>query len=392
MRSVLIVSHSYPLKLAPFKAKFIQDQVLLFKDSTDFKVEVLNLTPKTIPFTKRHKIHKGGIKTFGERANRVTYRSFPNKIFPKTIQSNITNSLTSYLRSNKFDLIHLHWLYPGGLLIKKLKQDGFKVILTIHGSDWYQSIQNREVNKLVIEALNLVDQILFSGPQLKNDVLNLLPDLEPKTRLIYNFIDSGYYKLPTSDKKTSIKKHLDFDPDKIHALTIASLRHEKGVDLLVDAIKKANVKDTHFHIVGLIEKTEYAASVIKNVRNSGIDSQITFHGLKTPGEVLEYYYASDFYILPSRREGFNLSILESSATGLPVLCTDVGGNKEVINDKMGLVIPPDSVSEFSSGIIQIAKSISSFDSSYISQKTVSTFSEKIMKTRLEDIYSELIFS
>ncbi|NND24105.1 MAG: glycosyltransferase [Acidimicrobiia bacterium] len=392
MRSVLVVSHSYPLKLAPFKAKFIQDQVLLFKDSTDFKVEVLNLTPKTIPLSKRHMIQKGGFKTNGESVKKEIYQSFPRRNFPKIIQTNISNSLINYLKYNKYDLIHLHWLYPAGLSISRLKKEGQKIVLTIHGSDWYQSVQNPKVRKLVIDALNDVDYILFSGPQLRNDVLNMLPDLEHKTKLIYNFIDSNFYTLPSTDEKLINKKLLNFDSEKNHALTIASLRYEKGVDLLIKAIKEAQLQTTHFHIVGLNEKSEYATAVIAEVRKAGFESFITFHGPKTPSELLNFYHASDYYILPSRREGFNLSILESTATGLPVLCTNVGGNKNVIDDKMGIVVEPENIPELARGIVHITKNFRNFDSKYISKKTTSSYSEKIMKTRLSDIYTELISS
>ena len=153
-----------------------------------------------------------------------------------------------------------------------------------------------------------------------------------------------------------------------------------------------NSANIHFHIVGLIENTEYSNSIFKAVKSLGLDSIVTFHGLKSPLELLYYYSASDFYILPSRREGFNVSILESTATGLPVLCTDVGGNKEVINDKKGVVIKPESVSELSKGIDLITKNLEFFNSKYISDTTISSFSEFEMKKKLENFYSELISS
>jgi glycosyltransferase involved in cell wall biosynthesis len=392
MPSVLIVTHSYPLKLVPFRAKFIQDQALLFQNCTKFKIDVLNLTPKTIPFTKRNKFQKAGLNTNGETVHKMNYLSFPRKIFPNIIQHNISNSLLGYLKNRNYDLIHIHWLYPDGLSIKKLKKKGHKVILTIHGSDWYQSLQKKGVKKLVIEALHEVDQILFSGPQLKNDVLNVLPNLEKKSRLVYNFIDSTIYKFSPPDEKQYHKEKLYFDSDKIHALTVASLRHEKGIDILINAIKNVNSTNLHFHIVGLIENTEYSNSIFKAVKSSGLDSIVTFHGLKSPLELLEYYSASDFFILPSRREGFNVSILESTATGLPVLCTNVGGNKEVINDKKGVIIKPESVSELSKGIDLITKNLEFFNSKYISDTTISIFSEFEMKKRLENFYDEQISS
>ena len=390
MQSILVVSHSYPLQQAPFKAKFIQDQVLLFNDSTLFNVEVLNLTPKTIPFSARRKIENSGFKLYGESVFKSTYFSFPRKKFPNLIQMNISKAMNSFLRTKTYDLIHIHWLYPCGLAIRELKAMGRKTILTIHGSDWYQSIEKQDVKQLVFNALDEVDEILFSGPQLQNDVLKVLPHLKPKTRLIYNFIDSQLYQWAPPELKTQKKESLGFKREYVHALTIASLREEKGIDLLIDAIKENEFENTHFHIVGLIEETEYARSILKSVKQNTLGTKVTFHGLKSPRELLNYYQAADFYLLPSRREGFNLSVLEASATGLPVLCTNVGGNSEVIDANMGVLVTPNNKEELGEGIKKILSTLSTYDSKYISEKTTSKFSEKMMKKRLSDIYSEVI--
>jgi len=392
MHKVLVISHSYPLNLAPFKAKFIQDQVLLFEESEKFLVEVLNLTPKTVPFTNRHKQLNNGYKSYGETISKETYLSIPKRKFPNFIKANISRTVLQFLNKKKYDLIHLHWLYPTGLTIKALKEAGYKVVLTVHGSDWYQPIQNDELRKLVTEALFEVDQILFSGPQLRNDFLGVVPELKHKTQLIYNSVDSNFYRQPTEPEILESKRKISFNENKINILSIASIREEKGIDILLEAINQLENTNLHFHIVGLIENTPYSDSVFERVKELNLESQISFHGLKTPRELLDFYFASDFYLLPSRREGFNLSILESSAVGLPVLCTDVGGNKEVIDNKMGLVIPRENVDELVKGINYMVRHLNEFDPTYISKKTVSTFSEKMMLSRLSKIYSSHISS
>jgi glycosyltransferase involved in cell wall biosynthesis len=392
MPSVLIVTHSYPLKLVPFQAKFIQDQALLFQNCTEFKIDVLNLTPKTIPFTKRNKFQKAGLNTYGENVHKMNYLSFPRKIFPNIIQHNISNSLLGYLKNRNYDLIHIHWLYPDGLSIKKLKKQGHKVILTIHGSDWYQSLQKKGVKKLVIEALYEVDQILFSGPQLKNDVLNVLPNLEKKSRLVYNFIDCTIYKFSPPDEKQFHKEKLYFDSDKIHALTVASLRHEKGIDILINAIKNVNSTNLHFHIVGLIENTEYSNSIFKAVKSLGLDSIVTFHGLKSPLELLDYYSASDFFILPSRREGFGLALIEAMATGLPVISNPTGIAPSIISEKIGILNSNFLIDSMTNAILHMKNNYYLYNKSLIRKAVIEKFNNDIFKNQLSKIYQELIVS
>lgn len=389
MHTVLVVTHSYPSELAPFKAKFIQDQVLLFNNSDEYKVTVLHLTPKTIPFTSRFKELHEGYTAYGEIIECKTYFSFPRRTFPNKIQTNISSALLSYLSKKSFDTIHLHWLFPAGLTIKKLKEKGYRVIITIHGSDWYKSIAKPKLKELVVESLKYADKILFSGPKLRNDVLSVIPELSKKSILIYNFIDSHFYRLPNTKEKLEKKKLLSFDINKTHVLTVASLREEKGIDILIEAIRKLDTTKLHFHIVGLIEKTNYADSILNMIQQFGLNERVTLHGIKTPTELVNYYFASDLYVLPSRSEGFNLSILESTATGLPVLCTDAGGNSMVVDDRMGIIVPTENPEKLSNKLTFMFNNLDSFDPVYISNQTISKYSEKNMKEKLVKIYSEL---
>ena len=61
-----------------------------------------------------------------------------------------------------------------------------------------------------------------------------------------------------------------------------------------------------------------------------------------PSELHKYLSAADVFVLPTANEGWANVLLESLACGTPVVATDVGGNKEVINStSLGHIVPFD---------------------------------------------------
>ena len=68
-------------------------------------------------------------------------------------------------------------------------------------------------------------------------------------------------------------------------------------------------------------------------------------------EVLE---AADMFILPSYSEGMSLSLLEAMAAGLPVIASDIAGNRALVtDDQSGLLVPPRDVRALSMAIVRL---------------------------------------
>ena len=71
----------------------------------------------------------------------------------------------------------------------------------------------------------------------------------------------------------------------------------------------------------------------------GIDERVTFLGIRR--DVPELMNAADAYVMSSAWEGMPMVLLEAHASGLPIVATDVGGNREVVlPEKTGFLVPP----------------------------------------------------
>lgn len=80
---------------------------------------------------------------------------------------------------------------------------------------------------------------------------------------------------------------------------------------------------------------------------------LLFVGEKNEAEVLSELDNADLFLFPSHSEGFSIALLEAMARGLPVIATDVGANREMLEDKGGIII--DGVSDEALDLSSIAE-------------------------------------
>ena len=64
--------------------------------------------------------------------------------------------------------------------------------------------------------------------------------------------------------------------------------------------------------------------------------------------------AADLFVLPSFEEGMSLALLEAMAAGLPVVATDIAGNRRLVDDgREGLLVPPDNAPALSDALCRV---------------------------------------
>lgn len=141
---------------------------------------------------------------------------------------------------------------------------------------------------------------------------------------IYNGIDADFY---TPGKRTALDRATSF-----HILCASRLSHRKGFHWALDAF--ALIADTypHAHLTiaggdgGVESKLKGQAQALS------IQDRVTFLGHYSKEKAPHIYQDADVFLMPSLNEGMSNNVLEALASGLPVLMTDTGGAKELIDD------------------------------------------------------------
>lgn len=122
------------------------------------------------------------------------------------------------------------------------------------------------------------------------------------------------------------------------ALYTGRLHHAKGLDDLVRAW--ATVVQQHPSArLWIAGEGEYASELEQQIRQCGLEDSVILAGaFDTVDELLA---ATDAFVLPSHEEGMSLSLLEAMAVALPVVATDIAGNRNLVDhEKQGLLVPP----------------------------------------------------
>lgn len=129
------------------------------------------------------------------------------------------------------------------------------------------------------------------------------------------------------------------------------LHPSKGLKYLLDAWPSVLVDhpEAHLWLVGVGPDEKALRSQIRRLR---LPERVRIIGpFDNVDDVLS---AADLYILPSLQEGMSLALLEAMASGLPVVATDIPGNREVVAPgETGLLVPPQDSGEMSAAVCRL---------------------------------------
>jgi glycosyltransferase involved in cell wall biosynthesis len=116
----------------------------------------------------------------------------------------------------------------------------------------------------------------------------------------------------------------------------------KGLVELVEAFSRLAAQRPHLRLA-LVGDGVMKQRLVSLVQASGAPERILMPGGMEPREVARWINASDLLVLPSWSEGYPNVVVEALACGRPVVATDVGGTREIVNADNGLLVAPRDV-------------------------------------------------
>ncbi len=206
-----------------------------------------------------------------------------------------------------------------------------------------------------------------------------------KLHVAYNGIDLA--KFSKLDRlRDQARRMLGIAEDEILVGNISCMREVKGIPQFVDAARIVLATDPRMRFVVVGDGQEYA-QVVERIRRYGIEDRIHLAGPQA--DVLPYLAAMDIGVLSSLAEGFSNSLLEYMASGLPSVATDVGGNREALEDT-GILVPPDDPAALAEAILRLQAPALRQQMGHAARRRVECFSLARAEQRMEEIYGDLL--
>ena len=249
--------------------------------------------------------------------------------------------LVKIMKDENIDLVHCHT--PMGSVLARLaaKKCGIKdVLYTAHGFHFFKgaSIKNWLIYYPVERFLsgytdtqvciNMED--FYNAKKFKARNVEYIAGVGIDTKGIKEKSNI------TSGEKEELRKELKLaDTDRV-LITAGEMIERKNQKFLLEVVKKIKEKESSVKLIvcghGRLEN-----SLKLKTKELGIEDSVIFTGYRT--DIYRILGLSEVFLFSSLQEGLPVAVMEAMAVGLPVVCSKVRGNADLVDNGKGGYVP-----------------------------------------------------
>lgn len=263
----------------------------------------------------------------------------------------LSSKIVDVVKKFQIALLHVHYAIPHAYAAymgkKMLEDEGIKIpmITTLHGTDITLVGSHPFYKKAVQFSINHSEYVTAVSQSLKEDTERLF-DITSNIQVIPNFIDRDKINF----KNVPCEKGQIAPDDQLIITHISNFRPLKRIMDILKTFKKVSEKlNVKLLMVGDGPEKERA---MRYCRAQSMEDSVLFLGRSN--QIDEILCFSDLFLLPSEQESFGLAALEAMVHGVPVVCSDVGGLPEVIEEGVsGYLCPLGDVDAMANRAIHI---------------------------------------
>lgn len=320
--------------------------------------------------------------------HQIDLHRFP--LHPKNIKA--YKQMNNLIKKEGFDVIHCNT--PIGGVLGRLcgsKNKVRKIIYTAHGFHFYKGapLVNRIIYKTIEKLLSRKTDVIITINGEDKEAAEKLK--LKKGGRVYHVngvgIDTHAFFFEPSPHREELRKELNVLDDEVMILSAGELNNNKNNAVIIKALSQIDNKKIKYFLCGVGPLKEELSALAESLNISDRAIFLSFRS-----DVAKLYKAADIFTLPSIREGLSRSVMEAMASSLPIVCSKIRGNVDLVEENRGgFLASPFSPEEFADAISKLAEDANLRKEMGEYNKTASlNFDSEKIKQEIEKIFAENI--
>lgn len=245
-------------------------------------------------------------------------------------------------------LSHINLLLFGKIV--KILRPSSKIMLWAHGIEVWRAIPQWKKKFLQEKA-----EIWAVSNYTKQQLINLHQIPSTNIKVLNNTLDP-FLKLPQDfEKPNKLSERYQIQSDSFVLFTLTRLsatEHLKNYDLVIQAVKELSGKFPQIiYLIGGKADEKEQARLNQLIQEQQLTNHVKLLGFIDEKEITDHYLLADCFMLPSKKEGFGIVLIEAAACGNQVIGGNIDGSTDaLLNGELGQMINPDSHEEIISAI------------------------------------------
>lgn len=242
--------------------------------------------------------------------------------------------LKKIVNEEHYDIVHTHT--PIASMISRIATRKItkktKVFYTAHGFHFFKGapMKNWIIYYPIEKWLSRYTDVLIT---INNEDYTTAINKKFKTNKIVLIngvgIDLSRFVKQEMDKKTNIRKNLGYNKEDYILIYVAELSSRKNQTMLINSISKLKDRIPNIRLL-LVGKGEKNFDYEQLIKKFSLEQYIELLGFRD--DIPELMAMSDVVVSTSKQEGLPVNIMEAMGIGLPIVATDVRGNRDLVED------------------------------------------------------------
>ena len=295
--------------------------------------------------------------------------------------------LKKIIKEGEYDIVYCHTPVGGALrrlACRKLRKKGkVKVVYMAHGFHFYKGASKKNwliyytIEKLLAKHTDTLITINTEDFELAKQKLKI-----KDIRYVHG-VGVDTERLITNQTKEEIREKIGVSSKDFVILMVGELNQNKNQIVVLKALSELNNPDIKLLIAGNGPNREFLEEQVKELN---LTDCVRFLGYTR--QIGEYYKMADVFILSSKREGLPCAVMEAMASGLAVICSNIRGCRDLVEDgKGGYLCSPLNSQDFIDAIQKVYNAKDESFGAFNMEKIIPFTTQKVVQ-ELKEIFEK----